>query len=77
MTLEQQEDARHWRLECSFEWGYVLTGEFIHWCPEWDSMPIDETVKEYRVCTCDKDAVLTRAKEIKAALATYPEKGVE
>lgn len=29
-----------------------LTGKFRHWCPDWDGMPIDETMDEFDCCTC-------------------------
>ena len=30
-----------------------LTGEFKHFCYEWDGMAIDETCGEFAFCTCD------------------------
>jgi hypothetical protein len=30
-----------------------LTGEWKHYCPDWDFMAIDETCPEYDACTCD------------------------
>lgn len=38
------EDSRKWR-------GRVLTGEYGHWCPDWDDLPIDETCPEWP-CPC-------------------------
>ena len=29
-----------------------LKGRFRHWCPEWDDLPIDETMPEFECCTC-------------------------
>lgn len=29
-----------------------LTGKFRHWCPEWDDLPIDETMPEFEACVC-------------------------
>lgn len=44
-----EEDSMRW-------WGRVLTGKHRHWCPDWDFLPIDETVgPEYDCCTCEKD----------------------
>lgn len=40
--------------DCLRYMGKVLTGEFRHWCPDWDGLPIDETVPEYGCCTCPK-----------------------
>lgn len=31
-----QEDCLRWR-------GSMLTGDFAHWCGEWDGLPVDET----------------------------------
>ena len=42
-----------WREDCLREWGRELTGEFGHYCDEWDELPIDETCREFDVCTCD------------------------
>lgn len=39
------EDSTHW-------YGYVLEGEFAHWCNEFDGLPIDETCFEFMVCGC-------------------------
>lgn len=39
-----QQDCMHWR-------GKVLTGNYGHWCPEWDDLPIDETCPEWP-CSC-------------------------
>ena len=38
------EDCMRWR-------GRVLRGNYIHWCPEWDELPIDETCLEWP-CGC-------------------------
>lgn len=34
----------HWR-------GRILRGDYAHWCPEWDGLPIDETCSEWP-CEC-------------------------
>lgn len=40
-------------VEAFFEHGRRLTGQHLHYCPDWDGMPIDETCKEYRSgCVC-------------------------
>ena len=38
------EDCMHWR-------GRILRGDYAHWCPEWDGLPIDETCSEWP-CEC-------------------------
>jgi hypothetical protein len=38
------EDSLRWR-------GKVLTGEYGHWCEDWDYLPIDETCPEWP-CPC-------------------------
>ena len=32
----------------------TLDGEYRHYCPEWDFMPIDETSAEFEACLCFK-----------------------
>lgn len=29
-----------------------LTGRFVHLCPDWDYLEIDETVSEFECCAC-------------------------
>ena len=45
-----EDDCRTWR-------DTVLTGEFSHWCAEFDGLPVDETCDgEWDVCRCvDED----------------------
>lgn len=38
--------------DCMHHYGKVLTGEFRHFCPEFDYLPIDETVFEFQFCDC-------------------------
>lgn len=38
-------DCRHWR-------GRVLTGQYAHWCYQWDDLPMDETCPEWP-CGCE------------------------
>lgn len=50
-----------WVEDC-FEWrGETLTGDFAHWCCDWDGLPVDETCREWNSCTCypkvEKDGV--------------------
>lgn len=42
------EDCLRWR-------GTVLTGEYAHWCYDWDDLPVDETTEEFECCTCYDD----------------------
>jgi len=46
------EPSKDWIEDSMDWWGYVLTGEYAHWCPDWDDLPIDETKKEFICCTC-------------------------
>lgn len=32
-----------WQLDCLRWRGNMLTGNFAHWCAEWDGLPVDET----------------------------------
>lgn len=51
--LERIEAAKtDWEKD-SLRWhGRVLTGNKCHWCPDWDYLAIDETCREFEVCTC-------------------------
>lgn len=40
-----------WEIDCLTWRGEVLTGEFSHWCYDWDGLPIDETCGEWP-CAC-------------------------
>lgn len=40
-----------WQEDCLKYRGKVLTGDYAHWCPEWDDLPIDETSFEWP-CGC-------------------------
>lgn len=42
------EDCLHWM-------GMILTGDYKHYCPDWDDLPIDETCTEFGGCTCYLD----------------------
>jgi hypothetical protein len=41
-----------WITDCTRERHKVLTGQFAHWCPDWDYLPVDETTPEWECCTC-------------------------
>jgi hypothetical protein len=40
--------------ECHRYHGKNLTGNYAHYCPDWDYLPIDSTCEEFRHCTCTK-----------------------
>ncbi len=46
------DDMPEWEIDCMNHYEEVLIGEYAHWCPEWDDMPIDETRKEFEACLC-------------------------
>jgi hypothetical protein len=51
------ENALFWVEDCMRWWGKVLTGDHMHWCYDWDALPIDESCREMDACTCTwKDA---------------------
>ena len=39
--------------DCLKTYGVILNGKCAHYCPEWDFMPIDETVPEFEACNCE------------------------
>ena len=40
--------------ECLRWHGRNLTGNYAHYCPDWDYLPIDDTCVEFQSCTCPK-----------------------
>jgi hypothetical protein len=46
MTFEEDSLKHH---------GVILTGRFAHNCPDWDYMPLDETLGEFAYCSCYLD----------------------
>lgn len=48
--------SRPWTTEwfdsCKKEYGYVLQGDYRHWCPDWANLPIDETMTAFHYCKC-------------------------
>ena len=46
-----------WVNDCMKWHGHVLTGNFRHWCAEWDDLPIDNTCKEFEACHCNFEEV--------------------
>ena len=47
-------NSPHWVEDCMRWRGKVLTGEFTHWCYEYDELPVDETCPEWP-CACESD----------------------
>lgn len=43
-----------WESVCLQERGRVLTGDFAHFCMDWDGLTIDETCPEWP-CICEGD----------------------
>lgn len=35
-----------------FVFDHILTGDWKHYCHEWDGMAIDETCPEFEACLC-------------------------
>jgi len=53
--LTEEDFLKIWVKDC-FRWhDKALTGDFGHYCPDWDYLPIDETCMEYQACTCNKE----------------------
>lgn len=42
----------NWEADCLRWRGMVLTGDWGHWCFDWDGLPVDETTDEISCCTC-------------------------
>ena len=32
--------------------GRILTGQYAHYCYDWDGLPLDETCREFETCSC-------------------------
>lgn len=45
------EALKDWADDCAKWRGRPLTGEYSHWCNEWDGLPIDETCPEWPCCS--------------------------
>ncbi len=50
--LISKESMADWEADCLRERHKVLTGEFAHWCYDWDGLTVDETTEEWQGCTC-------------------------
>lgn len=37
---------------CMEMYGELLTGNYKHFCPEFDYLPIDDTCSEFEYCIC-------------------------
>ena len=51
---EKKNFSNDWKEDCFRYWGYLLTGNGSHWCPDWDFLPIDDTLAEFEACTCPR-----------------------
>lgn len=40
-----------WTQDCEQWRGVILTGTYVHWCPNWNYLPMDETCPEWP-CQC-------------------------
>lgn len=47
--------AQNWVADCMHWFGRVLHGERVHWCEDWDGLPVDETSPEWP-CGCFESA---------------------
>lgn len=54
--------SKDWEEDCLHYWGKVLTGEFGHWCWDWDFLPVDETCDEFKTCGCFTEEELSNGK---------------
>ena len=52
LISKNSEDA--WEEDCLAMRGKKLIGNFSHWCPDWDGLPIDETCPEWP-CVCEEE----------------------
>ncbi len=53
--LTSEDFVKIWVRDC-FRWhDRLLTGNFQHYCPDWDYLPIDDTCMEYEACFCEKE----------------------
>ena len=55
--MTEELDGWTWERDCERFFGKVLLGKYGHWCPDWDYLPIDETVDEFECCTCNKELI--------------------
>lgn len=44
--------SEDWEKDCQKYHGRVLTGNYAHYCYDWDSLPIDESLPEWETCIC-------------------------
>jgi hypothetical protein len=48
---EPQQPMPDWKADCLKWRGHELTGQYAHWCPDWDGLPVDDTCPEFP-CAC-------------------------
>jgi hypothetical protein len=46
-----QQPSAQWVEDCDKWRGQLLTGDYAHWCDDWDGLPMDETCPEWP-CAC-------------------------
>ena len=46
-----KKQSEQFEKDCVYWRGRQLTGDYAHWCPNWDGLPIDETTIEWP-CGC-------------------------
>lgn len=51
--------SQDWIDDCARWRGRTLKGDYAHWCPDWDYLPIDETCSEWP-CPCSMSNGITR-----------------
>lgn len=57
--------SKEWRQDCLTHHHRVLTGEYAHWCHDWDGLPLDASCHEITCCECfpEDDKKLRKIKE--------------
>src|SRR5262245_49746061 len=54
--------SKDWEEDCLKYRGEVLTGRYGHFCPDWDSLPIDETCVEWPCCDFEPEGITEEQK---------------
>lgn len=53
MNTVERED---WKEQCLHWHGIILTGDYCHYCVDWNGLPIDENCMEWNGCVCYPEA---------------------
>jgi hypothetical protein len=48
-------ELEDWEFQCYRYHGRTLEGNYCHYCPDWDFLPVDDSVAEFNGCTCLKE----------------------